>query len=90
MCKQISPKGIKMLPFLKNKKEGAMSGPVEVIEREPDEGAESFEMLDAVAEDLLMGIEKKDKNLLKSALEALVEHIQAADEEQDEKMETAE
>lgn len=74
-----------MLPFLK-KKEGAMSSPVEVIEREPDEGAEPFEMLDAVVDDMLEAMEKKDKKLLKSALEALCEHIQDMDVKQDESL----
>ena len=41
-----------MLPFLKNKQEGAMSEPVEIIERESDEGPDSFDMLDAVVEDM--------------------------------------
>lgn len=69
-----------MLPFLKNKQEGSMSAPVDVVERDHDEG---FDMLDAVAEDLLMAVEHKDKALLKSALEALVEHLQNQDEQQD-------
>lgn len=75
-----------MLPFLKNKQEGSMSGPVEVIEREPDEGADGFEMLDAIAEDLLSAMEKKDKGLLKAALESLCEYIREEDEEQDESL----
>ncbi len=74
-----------MLPFLKNKKEGAMSEAVDVIEREPDEDTnESFGMLDAIAEDMLEAASKKDKALLKSALEALVAHIQDMDAVQDE------
>ncbi len=71
-----------MLPFLKNRNDGAAM-PVETIERDHDEG---FDMLSAVAEDIMEAINKKDKNLLKQALGALVEHIQAADEEQDEAM----
>ncbi len=70
-----------MLPFLKNR-EGGMSGPVETIEREPD-GEPEYDLLDAVAEDLLMALEKKDKKLLKEALSALIEHIQEEDHEQD-------
>lgn len=75
-----------MLPFLKNKKEGSVSAPVDVIEREPDEGSNDFEMLDAIAEDMISAMHSKDKKLLKSALEALVEHIQNADEIQDESL----
>ncbi len=72
-----------MLPFLKNKQEGSMSGPVESMKIGPDEGDESYGMLDAVVEDMLEAIGKKDKTLLKGALQALVEHIQDADAIQD-------
>lgn len=72
-----------MLPFLKNNNDAAAVGPVEVKERDHDE---SFDMLDAVAEDLLQAIEKKDKKLLKNALSALCEHLQDIDEKQDEQM----
>lgn len=71
-----------MLPFLKNRDDGVGVGPIETIERKPDDG-DSFDMLDAVAEDLLAAIEKKDKKLLKAALAALCEHIQDEDEAQD-------
>lgn len=71
-----------MLPFLKNRDDGVGQGPVETLERKPDDGA-PFDAVDAVAEDLLMAIEKKDKKLLKEALEALVSHIQDMDQEQD-------
>ncbi len=74
-----------MLPFLKNRDDGAGVGPVETLERKPDEEAE-FGTLDAVAEDLLSAIEKKDKKLLRSALESLVSHIQSEDVEQDQEM----
>lgn len=75
-----------MLPFLKNKQEGGAAGPVETIEREPDEGSEKFDVLDAVAEDLLQALEQKDKGLLKSALEAFAEHLQDMDDQQDQGM----
>lgn len=75
-----------MLPILKRRHEGGMSAPIEVVERTPDEGAEPFDMLDAVAEDLLMAIEKKDKKLLKDALAAFAEHLQSMDQEQDEQL----
>lgn len=73
-----------MLPFLKNKHEGGVSMPVDVIERETDEGSDGFDMLDAVAQDFIDAIHAKDKKLLKSALEALLEHIQENDQVQDE------
>ncbi len=77
-----------MLPYLKNKREGAMSGPVELIEREMDEGTESsYDMLDAIVDDMLDAFKVKNKKLLKMALEALVEHIQDIDEVEDEKAE---
>lgn len=59
--------------------------PVEIIERKSDDG-ESFEMLDAICEDMMDAMHKKDKRLLKSCLEALVEHIQDIDEIQDEQL----
>lgn len=74
-----------MLPFLKNQKEGGGSSPVEHVEFGAEEGApdEEFGLLDAVAEDLLMAIERKDKKMLKAALESLMDHIKADDEVQD-------
>lgn len=73
------------LPALKNRDDGVGAGPIEKITREPDEDA-SFGMLDAVAEDMLMAFEKKDKEMLKEALSSLVAHIQSADIAQDEDM----
>jgi hypothetical protein len=64
-----------MLPFLKERHEASVSSPVETDEK--------FGMLDAVVDDLLEAVHKKDKKMLKAALELLVEHIQEADEEQD-------
>lgn len=75
-----------MLPFLKNRDDGVAQGPVETIRRKPDEGEDDYSMLDAVAEDILAAIERKDKKLLKEALSALVEHIESSDEDQDEQM----
>ncbi len=71
-----------MLPFRKNQDDGVGVGPIATIERKPDEDKE-FDMVDAVAEDILMAVEKKDKALLKEALGALVSHIQDLDQEQD-------
>lgn len=73
-----------MLPFLKDRHEGANSGTVDLsIKREPDDGGDEYGMLDAVAEDIMDAVQKKDKALLKGALEALIEHIQSEDEIQD-------
>jgi hypothetical protein len=72
-----------MLPFLKDKLEGSASSPVETKRRDPDEGSEDYSLLDSVAEDLLTAIEKKDHKLLRSALEAFQEHLQAEDEIKD-------
>ncbi len=69
-----------MLPFLKHRDDGLGVAPVESKERKHDE---DFDMLGAVAEDILQAIEKKDKAGLKAALGALCEHIQELDEEQD-------
>ncbi len=75
-----------MLPFLKNKHEASASMPVDVVERSPDEGSEPFEMLDAIAEDMIEASKSGNKKLLKSALEALCEYIQEEDEVQDESL----
>lgn len=72
-----------MIPFLKNKHEGAASGPVETIERERDDD-KPYAMLDAIVEDLIEGLHSKSKALVRGALEALVEHIKGEDEIQDE------
>lgn len=74
-----------MLPFLKNQKEGGAAASSETLKRDPDEGAE-YDMLDAVAEDLLAAIESKDAGLLKSALQSLVDHIQTQDVGQDQQV----
>jgi tRNA A37 N6-isopentenylltransferase MiaA len=71
-----------MLPYLKNRDDGVGQGPVESIQRKHDEDA-GFDMLDAVAEDLMDAIERKDKKRLRAALEAFADHIQSTDEVQD-------
>lgn len=72
-----------MLPFLKDRHEGSMSGPVETIRRDPDEDNPDYEMLDAIAEDMIEAIHKKDRKFLKDALKALCEYLRDEDEEQD-------
>lgn len=69
-----------MLPFLKNRNDSP-SMPVEL--KESDEG---FDLLDAIAEDLLEAIKKGDKAVLKDALSALIDHIRDEDQVQDEEM----
>ena len=71
-----------MLPFLKHKQEAIAGGPDDEIMRKPDE-EEDYEMLDAIAEDILTAVSKKDVKLLKEALTSLVEHIKEEDKEQD-------
>lgn len=73
-----------MLPFLKNKQEGSMSGPVDPVVREPDEG--SLDMLDAVVDDLMSGLKSGNRDLVKGAIEALCEHVMSMDQQQDEGM----
>lgn len=71
-----------MIPFLKNRNDAAASGPVETMERKSDDPP-GFDMLDAVAEDLLTAFETKDKKLLREALESLCQHIADQDATQD-------
>ena len=74
-----------MLPFLKNRQEGGAAAAVETKERKPDEPSE-YDMFDAVAEDILLAVEKKDKSLLKDALSAFADHLQDMDQEQDQQL----
>ena len=76
-----------MLPFLKNRDDGVASGPAEVKEREHDE---DFDLLGAVAEDLIAALHAKDAKMVRAALEALCEHIQDLDSAQDQTMENHE
>lgn len=61
------------LPFLREK-DGFAQGPVETQVRTPDDG-EGYDHLDALADDILAAIEKKDRRMLRSALEALCELV---------------
>lgn len=76
----LDTKGRKMLPFLKNQQEGSASSEVEPITRKHDD---DFDMVDAIAEDMLDAMEKKDRGRLKAALQALCEYIREEDMEQD-------
>lgn len=69
------------LPFLKDK-EGGAAATSEAVRRSPDDKGD-MGLLDACAQDILTAIERKDVGMLKGALEALVEHIQDLDYEQD-------
>ncbi len=76
-------KGPKMLPFLKDKEGGAGQEPAEHIKRDADGHPEEYQMLDAIVEDMLRAFTHKNKDLLRGALEAFMEHIREADEIQD-------
>jgi hypothetical protein len=73
-----------MLPFLKNNDIGIDVGPVGIKQHTNDE--KMYSTLDAVADDLLSALDRKDRRLLRSALEALCQHIQSMDESQDQSM----
>lgn len=74
-----------MLPFLRKKQEAAIAQPVDVIERKPDDDS-GYDIIDAIAEDMLAALEKKDKGMLKSALASLCEYLQDMDEQQDQQL----
>lgn len=76
-----------MLPFLKNRQEGSMSGPVDETMMRESDGEEEYGMLDAIAEDMIEAFKKSDKRMLKEALSALCEHLQEEDQTQDEELE---
>lgn len=69
-----------MLPFLKRKDESSMAIKDEdegTIGRKSDYGEDDTEdgMLDAIAEDMLNAVSKKDKGLMKESLDALCEYF---------------
>lgn len=72
------------IPFLKRRDEASMIGDEDEPIRRKSDNPGDYEMLDAVCDDMMESIEKGDRAMLKSALEALVEHIMSLDEEQDE------
>lgn len=71
-----------MLPFLKNQKEASAAGDDDAEKRKPDR--DNYDMLDAVAEDLLAAFKKGDRAMVKEALGALCDYIQMEDQYQDE------
>lgn len=67
-----------MLPYLKNRREGAMSESSDALRRPSDEEEHKeekrrkpFELLDAVVADMMEATISRDPVLLKSALEVL-------------------
>lgn len=72
-----------MIPFLKNKQEPAISGPVDEIKtRKSDEDAE-FDLINVIAEDIMESIDRRNVRGLKECLQALIDHIKYEDEIQD-------
>lgn len=61
-----------MLPFLRNKQDASASGPIESVERKPDEGAE-YDSMESAAEDLCNAIHAKDYKGAAAALRAAFE-----------------
>lgn len=72
-----------MLPFLKKNHEAAASGPVESLERKPDEGAE-YDVLESAAEDLCKAIESKDYKGAAAAIRAAFELLESEPHEEGE------
>lgn len=58
-----------MLPFLKKSKEASAAGPVDSIQREPDEGSD-YDALESAADELIQAIHSKDSKAVASALRA--------------------
>lgn len=77
-----------MLPFLKRKDDSSafsMGEEEPTQRRNPDEEEDEPEygMLDAIAEDMLEAMGKKDKGLMRQALEALCDYVRGEDLNQD-------
>lgn len=75
-----------MLPFLKRTQDAAAAGPVQKIERKPDDdGAEpEFDMLETAAEELCHALEAKDYKGAASALRAAFQMLEAEPHEEGE------
>lgn len=77
-----------MLPFLKRNKDGAASGPVESLERTPDNEDQEYDSLESAADDLIAAVHAKDSKgvclALRSAFELLEmePHDEAPSEEE--------
>ncbi len=73
-----------MLPFLKDNKDGGASAqPVQKMSVTDDD---SYDLLDAIADDMLQAFKAGDRDLLKDALQSFKEHLQAEDQEMDEQL----
>ena len=69
-----------MLPFLKHNQDAAASGPIDKMERKPDEGAE-YDVLESAAEDLIHAVHSKDVKAATAALRAAIDlHFQSNEE----------
>jgi hypothetical protein len=71
-----------MIPFLKTKNNADVGIPIKADIIHVDNHDE-YNLLDAVVEDIFEAFLKKDKRMLKMALEALIDHIKEEDEIQD-------
>ena len=63
------------LPYLKHEQEAGSAA--------MDSEDADYSMLDAIVEDFLACIKRPDKSTMKAALQALIEHMQEADQKQD-------
>lgn len=61
-----------MLPFLKKVQDAGAAGPVEAVERKPDEESD-YDALESAAEDLISAIHSKDVKGAAAALRAAFE-----------------
>jgi hypothetical protein len=76
-------KGTSMLPMLKRNKEASASGPIESVERKPDQEPE-FDSMEAAAQDLCDAIHSKDMKAIAAALRAAFELMESQPHEEGE------
>lgn len=67
-----------MLPFRKNQDDVGASAPVQSVSRKPDEDSDSYDAMEAAAEDLISAIHSKS---VKAVAEALRSAFELADSE---------
>lgn len=73
-----------MLPFLKRNHEASASGPVESIERKPDNPEEEYDLLEGVSEDLCDALEAKDYKRVAMCLRSAFQILESEPHEEGE------
>ena len=74
-----------MIPFLKHSKEASSSGPIESIERKPD-NEEEYDSMESAAEELCNAVHAKDIKAIAAALRSAFEMCDSQPHEEGEQI----